>query len=104
MQESGARMVLHSCSELGQDGWAIIESGLPRGGNMILIEGAFRTEAAPEGLTAKGCLRSCGTRPSLRGVWVAQGRAYHSLPPCFFTQFHRERSSSSLICLIDRGL
>lgn len=53
MQESGARMGLHSCFELGQDGWAIIESELPRGGNMILIERAFWTEAVPEGLTAK---------------------------------------------------
>lgn len=39
--ESGARMALHSCPELGQDGRAIIECGLPRGGSMILVETAF---------------------------------------------------------------
>lgn len=38
-QGSGARMVLHSCPELGQDVWAIIECGLPGEGSVIVVEG-----------------------------------------------------------------
>ena len=33
-KESGTEMILHSCPELGQDGWVITECGLPTEGGM----------------------------------------------------------------------